>query len=571
MELRQYQEEAIESIFDYFKSGKKGNPNVALPTGTGKSVVIGGFAQRALNRWPSTKIMCATHSKHLVRQNAAKLADMWPDAPMGVYSAGLKKYQTHYPITFCGIDSVAKKSHIFGHQDLVLVDESHMVDWAEKKRYRIFIDGLKRKNPKLKVIGTTATPWRVGIGEIDDGENLFTDRAYSRIGIEDFHWFIENKWLAPLYPLRTTTQIDLSGVSKSMGDFNVDELQAASDKEEITRAAIAESVQLAGDRKHWLVFCSGVQHVDNTVKYLREMGISAMGVHTNHTDTENDLAIAMYQDGHIQALVNMGVLTTGFDAPQTNYIMMLRATMSAILWVQMLGRGTRPKGPFAAFADCLVGDFAGNTKRLGPINDPLVPRKKGMKGGGVAPVKTCEECGCHNHTLAKICIMCGSDFPPPKTKLVVQASDTSLMADPDDGLPKVDIFRVDHTHYARHAPIGKPPMMRVTYTCGFRSFSEYICVQHEGYPRVKAAKWWAKRLPSECPKDADDALEASTHFPAVSHIRVWHNKKYPEIMDHCFDYTGFGTMEAGADQDVAPEPHPASALLQGYEDDDIPF
>lgn len=578
MELRPYQEAAVAAPYDYFKSGKKGNPVIALPTGTGKSVVIGTFTHRTLDRWPNQRIMCATHSKELVKQNAAKLRNIWPDAPMGIYSAGLNTYQTHYPITFCGIDSVAKKAHIFGHQDLLLVDEAHMVDWKEKSRYRMFIDGLRRKNPKLKTIGLTATPWREGLGNIDDGDALFTDRAYSKIGVDDFYEFVDNGWLAALHPLRTETTIELAGVSKSMGDFNQEELQAASNKDEITRAAIQESLQLAGDREHWMVFCTGTDHVDRAVQLLREAGISAMGVHSKQTTAQNDLAIQMFQDGHIRALVNMGVLTTGFDAPHVDYIMMLRATMSAVLWVQMLGRGTRPKPASNKYNDCLVGDFAGNTKRLGPINDPLVPRKKGTKGGGVAPVKTCPQCDTHNHTTAKFCQNCKYEFPPPQTKLEEVASSSELMRKKgskkaekpeDDGIPQVDVFKVDYTHYARHAPVGKPPMMRVTYTCGLRMFSEFICIQHDGYARKKAVDWWKVRMPnSQCPTDTDEALEASVHFMSPSHIRVWHNKPYPQIMDYCWDYTAFGTQEPGAD-DVPLGRGPSAQ--QAFDDDDIPF
>lgn len=576
--MRIYQEEAIESIFEYFKLGNKGNPNIALPTGTGKSVVLAGFIQIALGKFPRTRIMCLTHSKELVHQNSLRLAENWPDAPIGVYSAGLKRKDLGYPITFAGIDSVAKKAHLFGHIDLVLIDESHMVDWREKSRYHTFLDDLARVNPKLKVIGLTATPWRQGLGDIEGPEDnqLFTDRIYSRIGVEDFHWFVQEGWLAPVHPLRTTSKIDLTGVGILGGEFNQNELQAASNKEEITRAAIKESILLAGERKHWMVFCSGIQHVLDTTKFLNEMGISAVSVHSQQTQEENDENIRRCKSGEVQALVNMGVLTTGFDWAAVNYIMMLRATMSVVLWLQMVGRGTRPKGEDAPFQDCLIGDFAGNAKRLGPINDPVIPKRKGQKGGGTAPIKTCEHCECENHTMAKICQRCGNEFPPPKTKLVEYAGTDKLMRDSENAAPQVDIFKVDFTSYAIHRKAGKPEMLRVTYTCGFRMFNEYLCFEHEGYARVKARNWWKERFPDDpCPDTSQEVLDASDFFPQVSHLRVWHNIKYPEIKAYCFDYTAFGTIEAGSDQagfGNAPELTAyGSGEPLGFSEDDIPF
>jgi DNA repair protein RadD len=570
-ELRWYQDEAIGSLFDYFKK-ERGNPNIALPTGTGKSLVIAGFTQQALERYPQTRIMCLVDSKLLVDQNAQKLLTIWPQAPVGVYSAGLDRRDTHYRITFAGIQSVAEKAHVFGHIDLVIIDESHMVDWREKTRYYTFINALLKKNPKLKVIGLTATPWRSGIGNIEEG-GLFTHRCYSRIGVEDFIRFVEDGFLSPLYPLRTQTHIDLTGVSTVAGEFNQSELQEASDREKITRAAIAESLDLAGDRKCWLVFCTGVKHVENTVRYLREAGISAMGVHSKQNDGANDLAVSMYQDGKIRALVNMGVLTKGFDAPETDYIMMLRATQSSILWVQMLGRGTRV-APWSGKKDCLVGDFARNAKRLGPINDPVIPRKKGEKKAGGDMTRPCGKCGCENHISKRFCERCGEPFPEPQEKLKAIADNTDLMAPrskakekEDNGVPEVAIFPVEYVSYTLHVKPDKPSMVKVTYSCGYRMFNEYLCFEHTGFARHKAHKWWKRRFGSNSlvPETCDQVLEESALIQAPTHIRVWVNKQFPEIMDYCFDGSAFGQPEV-----VANVERPSINLaVPTY--DDIPF
>lgn len=576
LDFRPYQTEAVDSVFDYFSGGGKGNPVIELPTGTGKSLVIAGICKRALDEYPKTRIIVGVDSKTLVEQNAQKLLDIWPQAPVGIYSAALDRRDTHCRIIFAGIDSVAHKSHLFGPQNLFLNDECHMFDWAKGTRYGTFVRGLQRSNPKVKGVGLSASPWRAKIGHITNG-GYWTDVCYSKIGVDDFHDFVANGWMAPLHPLRTDLTLDVSKVSTSQGDFNKTELQDAVDKETITKAAIIESLELAADRKHWLVFCSGVQHVEHTVQYLREMGVSAVAVHSKQSQAINDANVRMYLRGEVRALVNMGVLTKGFDAPETDYIMMLRPTKSATLWVQMLGRGTRP-APWCGKIDCLVGDFAGNARRLGPINDPVLPGTKGSKGG-TAPVKKCESCKCENHVSAKVCQRCGEPFPEPKPKITTKASTEKLMKErggQDDEEIVMSELKVDAISYSRHAPPGKPPMFRVTYTCGLRMFSEFVCVEHEGYALKMAHEWWRKRFKDQqCPTTAQEMLDFADFLPRVTHVRVWMNKKpYPQIMAPCFDGTCFGNIPAYSDDPPVSDDIPFAedkTYTNDFSDDDIPF
>lgn len=566
LSLRYYQDEAIEHTFDWIRANPGKHPLIELPTGTGKSMVLAGFIQRALQRWGSTRMMMLTHSKTLVEQNAAKLMSVCPEIDMGIYSAGLRKKQLGHDITFAGIDSVAAKPHVFGRQNIVLVDEAHMIDWRAKTRYRKFIGGLLDANPKLRVVGLTATPWRMGLGHIAtpfDGEKadqiLFGGVSYSKIGVADFHEFTSQGFLAPLHPLGTKLTLDVSRVSTLGGDFNQGELQQEVNKEYLTKAAIQESIALAGDRKAWIVFCTGCEHVQDTVNYLREAGISAVGVHSKQSDAINDANIKMALRGEVQALVNMGVLTTGFDWPELSYIMMLRPTKSPMLWVQMLGRGTRP-APWAGKVDCLVGDFAGNTDRLGPINDPVIPRPKGKGGGGVAPVKTCEKCQTKNHATAQRCQKCGWVFPPPKEKITTSASRSKLVKDIDDGNPVVEVFDVTGISYQVHKKHDKPDSIKVTYTCGFRMFNEYVCLEHDGYAQVKAKQWWRKRMDGDIPASTAEALEIIHLARTATQLRVHTNLKYPAILDACFDGSAFGTVDPFDGPAITPHVAPRIAL-----------
>jgi len=580
---REYQTAAVWSIFEYFKAGGTGNPLVAMPTGTGKSVVIGRFIQNVYKNWPNQKLLMLTHVKELIQQNYEKLITLWPAAPVGVYSAGLGRKELNCRITCAGIASIAKQAHLLGKVDLIIIDECHLVSPNDETMYRAFITALKLVNPHLKIIGFTATPWRLGFGSLTNEGGIFTDICYDLTDMTSFNRLIDEGYLLPPIPKSTKLVIDLEGVSTRQGDYAQGELQSAVDKTEITYAALEETLQLGKDRHAWLIFASGVDHAIHIADMLMDMGISAAAVHSKMDDKDRDQVIRDFKSGKLRCVVNNSVLTTGFDHPEIDLIVMLRPTKSVVLWIQMLGRGTRPvyapgydlqtiEGRRHAITNsqkhnCLVLDFAGNTRTLGPINDPVIPRKKGEKGGE-APVKTCEVCGTYNHCSVRYCINCGTEFIF-KVKIEAQASTSELIK---QEMPVIEVFKVQSINYSLHSKAGKPPMLKVSYFCGLRKFDEYVCFEHEGYAQRKAREWWGNRTTLPFEASTKNSLEKLESLKAASHIRVWVNKQFPEIKAHCFDGSAFGTVEA-CELDIPPiqingvNPKSASYI----DDDDLPF
>jgi len=528
---RYYQQEAVDALWSYF-TDHGGNPVVAMPTGTGKSLVIAMFIRAALKAWRRQRILVLTHVKELIEQDYAKLLELWPTAPAGIYSAGLARREV-CDVTFAGISSVAKKPELFSPVDLVLVDECHLVSAKEDTSYRHFIKLLKADNPALKVVGFSATPFRLGQGRITDG-GLFTDIAYDMTGVEPWNRLVAEGYLAPLIPKRTGTGFDLSEVSIQRGDYNLAELNQAVDREEITRQALTEMLACAGDREHWLIFAAGVEHSDHVAAMLaKEFGVPAASIHSKLGGTERDQRIADFKAGRVRAAVNNNVLTTGFDFPAIDLIGMLRPTTSPGLWVQMLGRGSRPA---PGKTDCLVLDFAGNTKRLGPVNDPVIPKARGKGPKGEAPVKICPACDCYNHTRATHCVACGAEFTA-KNNLAANADTRALVV---GDLPEVDEFAVDAVFYAAHHKAGAPPSLKVTYRCGLRQFSEWVCLEHTQaqFARHKARQWWRQRSGgAEPPETVADAMRELTALAKPTAIRVWHNRKHPQVMAAAFEGT----------------------------------
>jgi DNA repair protein RadD len=569
IEPRSYQIEAVRSVWDYFLV-KQGNPVLALPTGSGKSIILAMLLELIYSQYPNQRVMVLTHAKELLVQDMDKLLTVWPSAPAGLYSAGLNKKESHKKITFAGVGSVAKKADLFGHIDMVFIDEAHLVSPSEETLYQKFLGALKKRNPLLKIVGLTATPWRLGTGKITE-DGIFTDVCFDITGMEAFNRLIAEGYMAPLIPRQPVQLLDTTGVHLRGGEFIASELQSAVNKQDITYAALKEALELAHDREHWLVFASGVEHACNIADMLNDMGVSAIAIHSKMGDAARDIAIADFKAGKYRVAVNNNILTTGIDFPAIDCIVMLRPTASTVLWIQMIGRGTRP---FPGKLNCLVLDFAGNTRRLGPINDPVIPRKKG-EGSGEAPVKLCDACSTYNHASARVCCCCGAEF---SFKVKIQQTAGSLALLRGDA-PVETVFTVDHITYSRHEKLGRPPMVKVTYYCGLRSFSEYVCIEHEGFAQRKARQWWRERSSfnsndkgSPFPISTDAALEQSSALFTATHLRVWVNKQYPEILAHCFDGTAFGKqVEPASAPSTNTYSKPAYQYGPHAQPADIPF
>ena len=472
--LRDYQQRTIDQLYKWFADGRKGHPCIELPTGSGKSHIVAAICKDALTQWPETRILMMTHVKELIEQNAEKMRDHWPEAPLGIYSAGMRRRDIGEPITFAGIQSVRNKADQIGHVDLVLIDECHLVSHKQEGGYRKLIDDLMRVNPALRVIGLTATPYRLGHGYITDAPALFAD-IIAPVSIEEL---IFKKHLAPLRSKLTAHQLSVDGVHKRGGEYIESELQAAVDTDDHNVSVVDEVISLAGDRRSWLFFCAGVKHAHNVADILNARGISAACIVGTTPKSERERIIAGFKSGEIKALTNANVLTTGFDHPDLDLIAMLRPTLSTGLYVQMAGRGMRPK---SHTDHCLVLDFAGVVQAHGPIT-AVNPKKATGKGEGEAPVKVCDNCFELNHISARECVACGEPFPIPKP--VKQTLH-------DDDIMGLDNAEMDVTEWQWRRHVSRASgkeMLMVTYygALSDKPVNEYLTVMHDGYAGQRA-------------------------------------------------------------------------------------
>lgn len=557
IQFRDYQEDAINAIFRYFEDNT-GNPLVLMPTGTGKSVVLAGAAQRAIFTFPQTRIMIATHVEKLIKQNFEKLLTIWPTADAGIFSASVGRKDYKNSVIFAGVQSAWRNPAVFGFIDLLFVDEAHLVSAKEAGMYMTLIAGLRKINPRLKVVGLTATGWRTDNGPLVESEGLFTDVAIDMTTTAAWNWFIDQGYLSPLYGKRTRFELTAEGVSIRGGEYVESELQKAVDTDEKTQAAVAEMVQWGHDRDCWMVFGAGVVHCEHIAEALRGEGIEAVAIHSKSKNPEK--LIEAYARGEYRAAVSMNKLTTGVDVPQIDLIGCMRHTMSSNLWVQMGGRGTRPvyargfdlrtpEGRLAAIGagpkarGCLVLDFARNVERLGPINAPVIPEVKAKRkktGGGAAPFKVCGVCLEYCHTSARMCHVCGAVFPV-NVRMEATASNMDIMVR-EVASPQVTEFAVDRVTYQVHHKLNKPDSMRVSYfTRELRMFSEFLCFEHGGPATARATKWWMERFVRDhgevcrVPVTTSEALALTGRLRIPKKIHVWTNKPKPEITGYVYE------------------------------------
>lgn len=539
MKLRFYQQECVDSIFEYFNENS-GNPLCCLPTGTGKSVIIAAFIKAVIESYQYEKIIMLTHVGELVKQNFEKLESLCPTVSSGIHCSELKRKDSRNQIIYGTIQSVAatlkSKGNIFGHFSLMLVDEAHMIDDKETSMYNFAISMFKEVNPNLKVIGFTATPYRMRSGRLNEG-GLFTDICYDITQTDKFNKLIELGFLARLIPKPTKLKLDLSEVKMRMGDYNQTQVDGLVDNYETTYAAIQELLYYGDDYKSWLIFANSIKHAEHINEVLNANGILSDVSHSKMGNSHNKEVIDRFKSGELRALVNKDKLTTGFDHPNIDLIAVFRPTMSVGLWVQMLGRGTRP---IEGKDHCLVLDFAGNTERLGPINNPVIPEKR-EKGDGSCPVKICPSCNTYQHTSVRQCELCGFDFPFNfENKLENRSSNLKLI---DDGIKEPDVieeFNIDNVYYEKHekrrrnGTLISPPSLKVTYVCGDKSFNEWVCLENSGYAGDKAKKWWFERNLEKAPVSVDAAIDKTYSLRKPKKLFVKTNSKYPEVKNYVF-------------------------------------
>ena len=375
MELRPYQQAAITAVYDYLRDHDD-NPCVVIPTAGGKTPVLATICKDAVTQWGG-RVLVLAHVKELLQQAADKLQAICPELKFGVYSAGLKRRDTEHPVIVAGIQSVYKRACELDAFDLIIVDEAHLIPPDGEGMYRQFLAEAKVVNPRVRTIGLTATPFRLKSGMICGPENILNAVCFE-VGVREL---IRDGYLCPLVTKAGREKADTAQLHVRAGEFVADELEEMMDQDQLVEAACNEIVEYTRDRHAVLIFASGVKHAQHIQHVLWENhGVECGFVCGETPDGDREELLARFRGDQtsglferepLKYLVNVNVLTTGFDAPRIDCVALLRPTLSPGLFYQQVGRGFRL---CPGKQNCLVLDFGGNILRHGPVDQVRVRR-----------------------------------------------------------------------------------------------------------------------------------------------------------------------------------------------------
>jgi DNA repair protein RadD len=551
--LRPYQEEAVASVYEHLRT-RDDNPCVVIPTGGGKTPVMATICRDAVKNWQG-RVLILAHVKELLEQSAEKLRQVCPEVKFGIYSAGLKKRETKAPVIVAGIQSIYKRACELGPVDLILVDEAHMIAVEGEGMYRQFLADARVVCPHLRIVGFTATPFRLKSGLICTPDHFLNHVCYE-VGVREL---IVQGFLSPLITKAGRDKIDTSNVQVRGGEFVAGLLESLMDEPQLVEAACRETMQHAADRKSVLIFASGVRHGQHVVETLKKQHGVECGFVTGETlTTARDLLLERFKSGELRFLCNVNVLTTGFDAPNVDCVVLLRPTMSPGLYYQMVGRGFRLA---PGKQNCLVLDFGGNVLRHGPVDAIQIEKRE--LGGGEAPLKECPICQSMILAGYATCPHCGYTFPPPeKQKHEAKATDAGILSGQanDDRYEVHDIFY--RVHKKKDGGPDAPKTMRVDYQLGLNHWqSEFICFEHTGFARQKAEAWWHQRSPDPVP----DTAEAAVTLANAGALKLTHAITVRSVAGERFDRI------VKYDLGDMPEDPSAEAVAAAFSDDETPF
>lgn len=573
MQLRPYQQEAVDAVYRFLCENAELNPCVVAPTGAGKSVIIAQLVMDVVTRWDG-RVLLLAHVKELLEQNAEKIQALCPTLDIGLHSAGLGRYDTKNAAIVAGIQSVYRKAELLGRFDLVIVDEAHLISPSGDGMYRTLLAKLKTLNPQLRIVGLTATPYRLDGGLICKPENFLNAICYD-IKVT---YLIEQGYISRLVSQEGVAETDFSAFHLRGGEFVNEEVVRAMDSADLVERACAEIVQKTQARKHVLIFGASVSHCQHIAQTITRLTGEECPVVTGETSKAERANLLERFKGTAKAdlfgtervkplkfLANVNVLTTGFDAPCIDCVVLLRPTASTALYVQMVGRGFRLA---PGKQNCLILDYGGNVLRHGPVNDVQVSEDGPAK---TKRARVCPQCRTHLRAKQQICHECGYTFPPPTVRAPPKTRTTASTLEVVGRRTQAETHDVTYevlsTRYFVHEKRGEEgaaPSLRIEHQVfgQVRPICLWKCPQHpKAWVRHKFASWWrgmARNPDERVPKTAKEAVllnEVGAVLKQVSRItlRYREGSNFPEDIGYEF----------------APEPcaEEAASTCQ----DDLPF
>jgi len=401
MLLRPYQEVAISDASDALD--KHGNTLVVAPTGAGKTIMLSALVGK--RHKGSQNVLVLQHRDELVSQNSNKFHLVNPALKTSEVNASQKDWSGD--AVFAMVQTLCREKNLdnMPKVDLIVVDEAHH---TVADTYQRIINAAKKANEGVQIVGFTATPNR---GDKKGLRDVFTNCSHQI----EISTLIREGFLVPpkTFVIDVGVQEELRQVRKTASDFDMADVEKIMNRHAINKRVVEEWTEKASDRKT-IVFCSTIIHAENVCEEFVRKGVVARVV---TGDTPKIIRKKILDDlatGNIQVVVNVAVLTEGFDSPPVSCIVLTRPCSYKATMVQMIGRGLRTVNqdefPGVVKSDCIVMDFGTSVLTHGSLDDAVDLDGAGEREPGEAPTKDCPDCGQEVPLGVRECPFCGHMF-----------------------------------------------------------------------------------------------------------------------------------------------------------------
>lgn len=527
MTLRPYQQEAFSAVLQALRQERFVLLQAA--TGAGKTILFSALIRHCVERW-GMRVGVIAHREVLVRQAYDKLLSVWPE---GMLYTGLacrsaaRKLDVESNVVIGSPQTLVKHAEYMPAPHLLIIDECHRLPPKnEKSQYRTLIKELEKRDPALHVLGVTATPFRLGHGFIY-GEECRNNAAnwWSRLHFQVTLSTLQKQGF--LVPLRAKEAEDianeLADVKKDKGEFNTTDLTKLMEKAEHVGSAVKAYEKYGEERKHVVVFAVTISHAEKLAEAFRRGGYTAGCVHSQMQTEQRRAILKDFEEGRLQVVCNVGVLTEGWDCTAVDCMLMCRPTLSPALYVQMVGRGLRLH---EGKKDCLILDLSGNCMRHGDPDEPVVivqGTREEKKKKQESQRRRCPECRELLALTASVCPVCGYSFPLPPVE-EIDAPVTMKEVRWESDIMEVEVMScIPSVHQSR---VGNT-MLKLTLSCQHNAcriqVNYFMDLEGQGsrFGKFKARRLW-KELSSgrTAPSTVQKALKRIDELTIPEKLRV---------------------------------------------------
>jgi len=548
-------------------------------TGAGKTIIITRMINRYFHDHQGRRFLILMHKRELVEQFMSAFIRFTnvPPSEVGIVCSGMNRRQLDRRVTIGTIQTFVNCLDEFPGADLVVVDETHRVGHASESQYQQILDRLREYKPDHKVIGVTATAYRLGHGMIYGDRckpgrvNFFPDLTH-RITYQELR---DSGYLMPLVgkiAAPETLTADLLNVDVS-GDYNLTQLGGVMGRPVYIKAAVEAYRQYGMHHQHVCVFACTIEHCEALVAEFRADGFSAVPIHSKLSSVERTANLAGWRAGKYSIAVSVNILIEGFDFKALSCLIFCRPTKSPTVFIQAIGRILRME---AGKSEALLIDLTNNAASFGfDLDNPRFTIPSGKDGAGEAPTKVCgnEQCLLPVHAALRVCPHCGFEFP---LETIPGCDAVGEMKHVEFNVPDPpEWYEVESMEIGEFCSKKSGKMMgRIVFEYGglYRKkiVSQFFCLpdQYSGYAVERSMLTWRKFCDEPFPQTVDEFTFLRDFIRQPVGILLDENGKYAEIKD--FDFTG-EKMDAIRIEDV-PTTCQYGAAFDGIPiSDEVPF